>query len=104
MEDEEKIENDIAEDEREEQETIEDQEKQDDNKDVNDVAEDQREETESVDDLKKVLADKELEINALKEELIKVTQERDEVHNAFLHSGKEPNKERNYESILGDVK
>ena len=57
MEDEERIENDIAEDTREEYESIKDLEegKGDEKSEINDVAEDNREETESIEDLKRML-------------------------------------------------
>lgn len=79
MEEEKKIENDIAEDAREESESIKDEEEKKGNEEKNadDIAEDAREENESVEDLKKLLAEKDLEIEKLKKDL-------DDAHRVFM--------------------
>lgn len=105
MVDEEKIENDISEDEREEQESIDDIEKGDDTKKTtDDVKEDIREENESIDDLKQALKDALYENSILKAELGKAKKERDDAHNAFLNGGKEIEKQKTYSSMVGDLK
>lgn len=95
-----KDENDIAEDEREEDEELSKSES-----DKNEVEEDQREESESVDDLKDALSKMAVENAELKEKLAIVTKERDEAHATFLGSEKESEIEkRSYASITNDIK
>ena len=76
-----KVENDIAEDAREERESIKDEEEQkgNENKNSDDIAEDAREESESIEDLKKLIAEKDVEIERLKKDL-------DEAHKVFMNA------------------
>lgn len=94
-----KDENDIAEDEREENEEL---SKDDSNK--NDVSEDAREEAESVDSLKEVITKLTIENESLKKEVEKLTTERDEAHKMFLGTDRESEPERTSQSILNDIK
>ena len=76
-----KIENDIAEDAREENESIADEEKNkgSEEKNADDISEDAREENESIEDLKKLIAEKDVEIERLKRDL-------DEAHKIFMNA------------------
>ena len=79
--DEKKIEDDIAEDAREESESIKDEEEKKGNEEKNadDIAEDAREESESIEDLKKLLAEKDIKIEQLEKDLA-------EAHKVFMNS------------------
>jgi len=94
-----KDEDDIAEDEREEDEELSKTEP-----DKNDVEEDQREESESVDSLKEVIAKITIENEQLKKELEEVTIQRDEAHKMFLGTDKQSEPERTYKSVVEDIK
>ena len=108
MEDEERIENDIAEDTREEDESIKDLEENKGNEksDVNDVSEDNREETESIEDLKKMLSDALMENAQLKQERDTLQNDLNEAHRVFMTQPRESEeeKERTYDSINNNIK
>lgn len=110
MEDIEKIENDIDEDEREQSESIADavnQNKNDPEKEkvADDIAEDAREEGESVADLKQALQQALYENAMLRQRAEKAEKNAEDAHNAFLKGGKEIEKDnRTYNSIVGDLK
>ena len=96
---------DLEEDHREEGEAIYDDLKSGDSASKNDIAEDHREEGESIEDLKEALKQALYENSMLKQDITKVTAERDEAHKIFLSSGKDPNpNKRTYNSIMEDIK
>lgn len=98
--------NDIAEDHREEGESIDDAFKDGNNeKALDDVAEDHREEGESIENLKEQLKNALLDNSMLKSELEKVTKERDDAHRVFLGQSRESEVEkRDYNKLVGDLK
>lgn len=108
MEDEERIENDIAEDTREEDESIKDLEENKGNEEseVNDVAEDNREAEESTEDLKKMLSDALMENAQLKQQLEVLQNDLNEAHRVFMTQPRESeeDKERTYDSINNNIK
>lgn len=108
MEDEERIENDIAEDTREEDESIKDLEegKGNEEPEINDVAEDNREATESVEDLKRMLSDALMENAKLKEENKTLQNDLNEAHRVFITQPRESeeDEERTYDSIYNNIK
>lgn len=72
----------------------------------NNETEEEREESESVDDIKNALKNALYENSMLKERLTRAEKERDEASNAFLRSSRETetSKQRDYASIIGDIK
>lgn len=106
MEDESKVINDIDEDQREENESVEDLKDQGDDKIADDIAEDEREEGESVEDLKRLLSDALIKNAKLEDENKRLQNDLNEAHRVFMQTPRESEEEKNktYDSMRNDIR